>query len=184
MWFSSLIELLGECVKRRIGIQDCFSKINSLKTYMRTNWRLIYPSLRLEHSLIKRVLCNAFCTNLSTIDGWIHHTQAQSISNIRVEYNDVYRQWLFRLPRPCSASKIFTSDGGNCFYPTWGIQFSMQSIKFPKFSLKSHQRLVKRHYTKNMNTSKTPLKRIYNAIIMTTLFSWFFCYSSRKTFCL
>lgn len=67
-------------------------------------------------SPVKRMLFNAFCTNLYTADLWIHYTQAQW-NAIRVQYNNAYRQ-LFRLPRSCSASEMFASGRVNCFYAT------------------------------------------------------------------
>lgn len=67
-------------------------------------------------SPVKRILFNAYCTNLYTADLWIHYTQAQW-NAIRVQYNNAYRQ-LFRLPWYCSASEMFTSGRVNSFYAT------------------------------------------------------------------
>lgn len=65
---------------------------------------------------VKITLFRAFCTSFYTCSLWAVYTQ-KSFSALRVQYNNALRAML-RLPRHCSASRMFAEARIDCFYAT------------------------------------------------------------------
>ena len=65
---------------------------------------------------VKITLFRAFCTSFYTGSLWAVYTQ-KAYSALRVQYNNALRTML-RLPRHCSASRMFAEARIDCFYAT------------------------------------------------------------------